>query len=272
MGRVILDRQTSFSSGHRYWDPALSDAENRALYGRWASQFNHGHNYVLRAAVAGEVDYKTGMVVNIKDIDAILIERIRVRFDQKSINDEVPELAGKTPCLENLLAHFADVLTELPAGAELTSLKLEETPLLYGEWHKETDMTTLTRIYEFAASHRLHSDALSAAENEELFSKCWNPEGHGHNYLLEVTVSGRPDERTGMITSIDDLDKRVHELVVDRYDHKNLNRDVPELVGKVPTSEVVSEEIFAQLDGNLPAQLERVRLHETARSSFEVVR
>ncbi len=129
---------------------------------------------------------------------------------------------------------------------------------------------TLTRTYEFAASHRLHSDQLSEQENLDLFGKCNRVAGHGHNYVLEVTVEGQPDSTSGMLCNLDELDARVNSRVVDRYDHRNLNVDIPELAGKVPTSEVVAEAIFKKLDGQLPARLKRIRLFETARSCFEV--
>src|SRR5207244_4052673 len=92
-----------------------------------------------------------------------------------------------------------------------------------GDW-----IMTLTRTYEFAASHRLHVPTLTDEQNVELFGKCNNPAGHGHNYVLEVTVQGEPDPRTGMMADLETLDRIVEELVVDRYDHKHLNVDIPE--------------------------------------------
>lgn len=267
---VILTRRVAFSSGHRYWLDGKSDDENRALFGRWASQFNHGHNYVLWVSARGEVDESNGMVVNIKWIDDVLQERVVHRFDQKSINDEVDGFASVAPCLENLLSYFQNELGDLPGGAELCGLKLEETPLLYGEWDKDTDMTTITRVYEFAASHRLDVAALSAMENQRLFGKCNNPHGHGHNYVLEVTVTSEPDAMTGMMVDLSELDSAVDREILDRYDHKNLNLDVPELMGKNTTSEVVAGAIFDRLKGAVPGRLVRVRLHETARNIFEV--
>ena len=95
-----LTRQVAFSSGHRYWLADLSEAENKALFGSWASPYNHGHNYVLEVTVSGRVDERHGMVVNIKDIDAVLKERVVSRYDQKSLNDEVPEFAGRSTSSE----------------------------------------------------------------------------------------------------------------------------------------------------------------------------
>lgn len=267
---VTLTRKVSFSSGHRYWREGLSADENRALFGKWASPYNHGHNYVLWVGARGEVDETNGMVVNIKWIDDVLKERVVRVFDQKSINDEVEGFEAVAPCLENLLAYFRERLRELPGGVELVDLKLEETPLLYGEWSKETEMTTLTRVYEFAAAHRLHVPSLSEEENLRLFGKCNHVHGHGHNYVLEVTVTGEVDLETGMMVSLDELDSVVEREVLERYDHRNLDVDVAELAGKNTTSEVVSQAIFDRLKGAVPGRLVRVRLFETARNVFEV--
>jgi 6-pyruvoyltetrahydropterin/6-carboxytetrahydropterin synthase len=274
-GTVRMTRRVTFSSGHRYWLNELSDEQNRELFGPWASRFNHGHNYVLDVSVDGQVDPSTGMVVNIKRVDDALKAHILSQFDQKSINDEIPAFASRSSSLENLITYISETLSVpgvLPEGASLAGLRLEEMPRLYAELDLQNpiSMITLTRTYEFAASHRLHSPMLSDAENIELFGKCNNRAGHGHNYLLEVAVTGQPDPRTGMLADIGEVDRVVNELVVDRYDHKNLNEDIPEFEGRTTTSEVVAIEIFNRLKDHLPAKLHRVRLHETARNIFEV--
>ena len=267
---VTLSRRVAFSAGHRYWLADRAPEENRALFGRWASPFNHGHNYVLWVSTEGEVDAENGMVVNIKWIDDVLQERVVGRYDQRSLNDECPEFAARPPSLETILAHLAATLQDLPGGVRLTHLRLEETPLFYGEWTPMT--TTLTRVYEFAASHRLHVESLGPDENLRLFGKCNNLNGHGHNYVLEVTVSAEPDPVTGMSVSIDELDAAVEREVVDRYDHQNLDADVEEFRGKNTTSEVVALAVFDRLKDAVPGRLERVRLFETARNAFEVTR
>lgn len=267
---VTLTRKVSFSSGHRYWFESMTEAENRELLGQWASQFNHGHNHVLWVSATGVVDEQTGMVVNIKWIDDVLQDRVVKQFDGKSINDEVPAFQSKLPSTENLLTYFASELRELPGGARLTALKLEETPLLYGQWTSENEMVTLTRVYEFAAAHRLGVDTLSSEDNRKLFGKCHNPHGHGHNYVLEVTVTGETDPQTGFVADLNTVDRVVGLEILERYDHMNLDKDVPELQGQNTTSEVVATAIFDRLQKALPYKLVRVRLFETARNVFEV--
>ena len=217
------------------------------------------------------VNPQTGMVVNIKLVDDLLQRLVVDVFDQRSINDEVVGMKGVPPTLERLLVHFSRSLDHLQRPASLAGLKLEEHPLFFGEWSPD-GMITLTRTYEFAASHRLHVPGLSQEENLGLFGKCNNPTGHGHNYVVEVTVSGDPDPVSGMMCDLGELDRAVHDLVVDRYDHHCLDTDFDEFRGRATTSEHVAAEVFKRLDGKLPARLERVRLYETARNAFEVTR
>ncbi|HEY4762669.1 MAG TPA: 6-carboxytetrahydropterin synthase [Candidatus Sulfotelmatobacter sp.] len=127
----------------------------------------------------------------------------------------------------------------------------------------------LTRRYRFSASHRLHSEQMSAQENRATYGKCNNPFGHGHNYVLEVTVSGQVDPSTGMVCNLVDLDGVVEREVLSRYDLSNLNV-LQEFTQLVPTTENLSIEIFEILQrGFAQAHLDRVRLEETMMNSFE---
>src|SRR5450755_241800 len=127
----------------------------------------------------------------------------------------------------------------------------------------------LTRRYRFSASHRLHSTEMSADENRVTYGKCNNPHGHGHNYALEVTVSGQVDQSTGMLCNLVDLDGFVEREVLSRYHLENLNT-LQEFAQQVPTTENLSVEIFEILQrGFQKAHLERVRLEETMMNSFE---
>jgi len=127
----------------------------------------------------------------------------------------------------------------------------------------------LTRRYLFSASHRLHSAEMSAEDNRATYGKCNNPHGHGHNYSLEVTVSGQVDPATGMICNLVDLDQCVEREVLARYNLENLNA-LEEFSVTVPTTENLSIQIFEILQRRFPyAHLERVRLEETMMNSFE---
>lgn len=128
---------------------------------------------------------------------------------------------------------------------------------------------TLGRRYRFAASHRLHSEQLSEEENSRVYGKCNNPYGHGHNYVLEISVSGMVDPATGMIVNLTDLDGFVEREVIEVFDHRSLNEEVAAFREKVPTTENVCIEIYQRLKQFPQAKLERVRIEETSNNSFE---
>lgn len=127
----------------------------------------------------------------------------------------------------------------------------------------------LGRRYHFSASHRLHNAQLSDEENCRIYGKCNNPYGHGHNYILEVTVTGPIDAATGMIANLADLDAFVEREVLDAFDHKSLNDDVQAFREKVPTTEYLCIEIYRRLKAFPVARLVRIRVEETANNSFE---
>lgn len=137
-------------------------------------------------------------------------------------------------------------------------------------------MTRLTRRYHFAASHRLNSEKFSAEENRELYGKCNNPHGHGHDYVLEVSVAGPPDRTSGQVVSVPALDRLVHERVLQDFDHKYLNADVHDFDRLVPTSENIIRAIEERLRGGWKSQfpgewprLDGIGLRETRRNRFE---
>ncbi|HKF06040.1 MAG TPA: 6-carboxytetrahydropterin synthase [Candidatus Sulfotelmatobacter sp.] len=127
----------------------------------------------------------------------------------------------------------------------------------------------LSRRYLFSASHRLHNPEMSTEENRATYGKCNNPHGHGHNYILEVTVSGPVDQSTGMICNLVDLDQCVESEVLSRYQLENLNT-LQEFLKTVPTTENLCIEIFEILQRTFSqAHLDRVKLEETMMNSFE---
>ena len=122
----------------------------------------------------------------------------------------------------------------------------------------------LTRKAEFAASHYYHNPAFSAEENQRIFGKCNNPHGHGHNYLLEVTVKGKVDPRSGFVLDLKHLKEVMHREVLDAMDHRFLNKEVPEFATQIPTTENLAITIWNRLLPRLKAaELHRVRVYET---------
>ena len=135
----------------------------------------------------------------------------------------------------------------------------------------------ITRRYRFAASHRLHSPAFTDQENRELYGKCSNLYGHGHDYVLDVTAAGPIDPATGHVVHVPTLDRLVAEQVLRDFDHRYLNADLGEFQRAIPTSEniirVIEDRLEARWREAFPGEwprLEGIRLRETKRNVFEL--
>ncbi|MCX6142324.1 MAG: 6-carboxytetrahydropterin synthase [Ignavibacteriales bacterium] len=131
-------------------------------------------------------------------------------------------------------------------------------------------MIYVTRRVTFSASHRLFNPRLSEKENEELFDKCANRNGHGHNYVMEVTVAGEPQERTGYVVDLKRLKEILRSEIVDKVDHKHLNEDVDFMKGIIPTAENIAKVFWKILQPKIPdGRLFSIRLHETENNVVE---
>lgn len=132
-------------------------------------------------------------------------------------------------------------------------------------------MIYLTRRYEFSASHRLYNPEFPDEKNWEVFRECNNPNGHGHNYELEVTIKGVPDSRTGMVMDICAMDELVQARLIKRVDHKHLNLDVDFLTGVIPTAENIVYCFWQELEPGIPrpVRLHRLRLFESKNNVAE---
>lgn len=125
-------------------------------------------------------------------------------------------------------------------------------------------MVYLTRKCEFSASHYYHNDDFSPEENHRIFGKCNNPNGHGHNYTLEVTVKGDVDPKTGFVMDLKQLKEILNSEVIEALDHRHLNKEIPDFAKVIPTTENIAIAIWQRLQEKLNvARLHRVRLHET---------
>ena len=138
-------------------------------------------------------------------------------------------------------------------------------------------MIRVTRKYRFSASHRLHAPSLTDEQNRELYGKCDNPFGHGHNYEIAVSARGPVDSRSGRVVEPGVLDRLVEEQVLKAFDHRNLNKEIPEFQNSVPTTEILANEIFRRLQAHWKATfpdggpaLEKISIAETPRNIFEV--
>src|SRR5579863_10635928 len=128
---------------------------------------------------------------------------------------------------------------------------------------------SLGRRCHVAGAHRVHNAKGNAETNRELYGKCNSPHGHGHNYVLELAFTGPVTTETGMIANLGELDPFVEREVIEAFDHKYLNEEVPEFRSVVPTTENLAREVFRRLKDFPGAKLQRVRIEETSKNSFE---
>ncbi|GEO24700.1 6-pyruvoyltetrahydropterin synthase [Alicyclobacillus acidoterrestris] len=264
---MYMSRKVTFSAAHFYRIDTWSEEENQRVFGLCSNPNGHGHDYTLEVMVRGYIDEKTGIVVNIVDVDKVVKDFLHAEIDGKFLNHEHPYFHGHLPTTENIVHFIWDSLQDKFSGCELHQLRLHENDFLYSE--KEFGpMVQLTRKYHFSAAHRLHSDQLTDEENVALFGKCNNPHGHGHNYKLEVTVRGSIHPVTGMVTDLAELDETVSRVVLQQFDHKHLNLDTTQFQTLNPTSEVVATVIWDMLRDHVP-NLYKVGLWETEKNYFE---
>lgn len=231
-------------------------------------QLPHGFDCMLTVYYEGVVATHNGMIANIADMKPAIAEAIApLECAMLTARGEI--LTGP-PSLENVVKFLWTRLPPELENGRLSRLVLEANARLRVE--KTIEVMRLTRKYEFAAAHRLCSPQLSDEENSALYGKCSNRAGHGHNYGLEVTIEGQPNE-AGFLMAPDELDRIVEDEVFERFDHKHLNEDCPEFQDLIPTSENFARVIFAVLQGRLSSnghRLARIGLHETQKNYFEV--
>jgi 6-pyruvoyltetrahydropterin/6-carboxytetrahydropterin synthase len=299
-GEVYLTRRIEFSSAHYYRNPAWDEARNRATFGRCVDL--HGHNYLLEATVAGKVDDRTGMVVNMADLKAAL-RAVHDLVDHKNLNRDTPFFSARIPTTEELARTLWAELARRVRGARLHRVRLSEGDAVSAETRDEEEEMPdapmpldtgrprwfsggrrtsaseehrtangnvyLTRACAFSASHRLHAPDLTEEENRRVFGKCNNLHGHGHDYRLEVILAGPVQDATGMVYDLAVLDRLLQEAVVARYDHRHLN-DLEEFRGRNATAEVIVRTLWDRLSRVLPpGMLHGLRLWETRDNLFE---
>jgi len=232
------------SDGRSTGGRSESAATPRAnTYAAWPAMRGLGRYYELDVLCRGEADPATGYFINIKRIDEAVWEHV-LPYLERLIAE--PTSAPADAPLGEVLRRIVAELDE-PLGATVAAVTLRLTPT-YRLTIEEADMSTVTvrQQYDFAAAHRLHVDAMSQDENQQTFGKCNNPAGHGHNYRVEVAVASTIDPE-GQVFDVEELDELVDAAVIDKLDHKHLNKDVPEFAELNPTVEHISRVIWEML-------------------------
>jgi 6-pyruvoyltetrahydropterin/6-carboxytetrahydropterin synthase len=239
-------------------------------YAGYPTLTGFGQYFRLQVTLEGKLDPKSGYLRNIKEIDQVVRERIigGIAGARKLARDGQPDLA-----LRSFISSQFAVLDGAWPGDQLHSMTLWLTPFLsFTQLAAEYGMSTrLNQKFEFSASHRLHNPHLSDEENRKIYGKCNNPNGHGHNYEVQVTLKGKPNA-SGLLVDVPAFELVVKQYVIDKLDHKNLNVDVPEFKELIPTVENIAMTIFRMLKSRftgIGADLASVTVWETPKTWCE---
>ncbi len=247
MPPVLLNKRIEFAAAHRYIRTEWDEAKNRAVFGRCYNAPAHGHNYLLEVTVSGEIDPKTGMVVNLFDLKRLLLAVLE-EFDHKNLNLDMPYFRDRIPTSEN----FAHVLwTKLASQRDigtLHTLRLCEDEDLYAEVTAvdRPDVAAVAKRYSFNAIQEDHQ---------------------GRDWDFYVTVHGTIDPMTGMVTDIGALSRLVQDTVIKTFDRQDLRRV---LGSETVRGEALAKTIWDRLAGHLSGgTLHNIRLVQTRDLSFD---
>jgi len=270
----VITRRACFSSSHRYWLPELSEEENCKSFGACSIAPGHGHNYELIVSMAGQLN-EYGMVLNLSDVKHAIKKEITDQLDFRFLNNAWPEFdISKTEgCLPTTESLIRIIWKRLQSHLPLVSLRLYENPLLWADYLGNSMDAYLTIRTHFAAAHRLAREDLPEDENEKIFGKCARTNGHGHNYLIDITVRGNINPRTGMICDLSKLQEIVDELIVEQFDHTFLNKDIPHFSKCVPTAENIAlyiSDILISPIKDIGAKLHKIKVQESPNNAAEV--
>jgi 6-pyruvoyltetrahydropterin/6-carboxytetrahydropterin synthase len=273
MGLLYLTKRIEFSSSHSFSDPKW-DAENN--FARFGKEMNtHGHNYLLELSLEGEADPITGMVINTVELKERIV-RLLEEFDHKHLNLDLPYFKEKLPTVDHIAHTLGDLFQERNRDLSLSRVRLYENEDSFADYQVSSNMKPMsqdlvyhTQVYRFCSAHRLHSKQLSDAENRKIYGKCNNPNSHGHNYVLYVTLQGIPDPNTGSLVDFDKNHHLIQREISDRYDHHYLDQDFKEFENQVSTAENILMIIWNRLFPFLTDHLYKLKLIETRDNYFE---
>ena len=268
--KCTINRRAQFSASHRYWLPELDEVENQNLFGACSRFPGHGHNYVLYVSLEGDLD-KYGMVENLSVVKQVIKREVTSQLNYSYLNDVWSDEFSQTlPTTENIARV---IWQKLSPHLPLVNIQLFEHPELWADYQGNNMEATLTVKTHFSAAHRLAIPSISFEENQEIYGKCARPNGHGHNYHLEVTVAGEIDERTGMLVDLGALQNVIDQYVVEPFDHTFLNKDIPYFAEVVPTAENIAVRIADLLRSpikKLGGELDKIKLIESPNNSCEI--
>lgn len=247
MAPVLLTKRIEFAAAHRYRKAEWDEAKNRAVFGRCYNPPAHGHNYLLEVTVSGDVDPKTGMVINLFDLKRVLLGVLE-EFDHKNLNLDMPYFVDRIPTSENLARVLWTKLAEQKDIGVLHSIRLYEDEDLYADVTRAggLDHADVTKRYSFS----------TVQEGNE-----------GREWDCFLTVQGTIDPNTGMVTNLGELDALVQEAVISRFHCQDLRQTMS---GGIVTGEDLAQRIWHALVSRITAgRLSRVHLVHSRNLSFD---
>ncbi len=260
-GAIEANYWFEFSAARKTISPYLSAVENEKLFG--VATREHGHNYRARVTFRADSVSDTPAPGMQKDVSE-LIQTLRTRLDHKNLNHDVEALREKPVTTEGL-ARF--ILQGQPTPSRV---RLHERADFFAEAWSDGEMFLAVRE-PFSAAHRLHVPSFSDTQNAELFGKCNNPHGHGHRYVVEATVGGEYDERSGTLANFEELRTALRAAVAPWRD-KHLDLETKEFRAHPSTGENIVRALWPKIDSALQQRLVRLRLWETDNNRFSLRR
>lgn len=263
MFRLTREVRFAINVPREGWDDKQFAHRPTNSHGGYPALTGFGYHLAARVGLIGPLQQDSQYLVNIKQIDE------EIRGHLQGLSEMVRRNRGgpidalfllRDMCQERWREQFESISLLLSPFLEIAARR------------PELPMVRLSQKFEFSASHRLFNPALSDDENCRVFGKCSNPHGHGHNYELQVTLSGRPDQVKDVLVNPPDFERIVATRVIDRFDHKNLNVEVPEFAGLIPSVENISRVIYKLLQphfGEAGAKLASVTVWETPKTWCE---
>ncbi len=217
MSKATLTKCTEFCSSHRYHNPNWDDAKNKAIFGPCNNEHSHGHNYMLEVTLCGDIDPINGMIINLYDLKIYLWDVLK-EFDHKHLNLDTPYFVNRIPTTENLAVTLWQRLEQHPHMPPLDRIRLYEDHTLFADVTAELlkssagpsqcPQAAITRQYQFSAANNFSPNQTT-----------------GHNYSIEVTVTGPIAEDTGQVINLGSLDQLVQEHVLKQFHQKNISEN-----------------------------------------------
>jgi 6-pyruvoyltetrahydropterin/6-carboxytetrahydropterin synthase len=256
-GRIERDFWLEFSAARRTYSPNLSEEENFKIFGQAASLSGHGHNYRVRVTIGGELDRENGLLLPLP-MAAKAISELHSELDHKNLNVDVPGLES-LPMTTETLARY--IWHRLEKKLSLQRVRLYEKSDFFVECHGH-DLFFMGIENKFQAAHRLHTRQLSEQENKDVYGKCNNPNGHGHQYRVECSIGGKLDEKSGTLFNLVELNQ-ILASTLGEWDYKHLELEAEDFREKPSTGENIIQVLWSKLERKLGEKLHRLRIWET---------